>query len=240
MIDLVLVDFDDTIVDTAPRFQNARRELFRLLTSAGFAETDAHRVHHDEVDPLMRHQYGLGPARMEHSFRATYEALCRAAGFPVDDDVAERAAAFGRVVAGVPPVFDGAIAALARLAAVLPTALYTVSGDPDYQISCIEAAGVLGILPRNRVRICAHKTAAQFRQVLDEFGVADPATSWMIGNSMRSDINPALQIGANAVLVDVADPWEFDHAEPVSDAFHRATTFSEAVDLVLRSGVTCE
>jgi hypothetical protein len=34
-------------------------------------------------------------------------------------------------------------------------------------------------------------------------------------------------------LVEVADPWEFDLVEPVSDAFHRVASFDEAVNLLL-------
>lgn len=233
MIDLVLVDFDDTLVDTAPRFQNARRELFRLLASCGFAENDVYRVHHDEVDPAMRLQFGLGPARMEPAFRATYEALCRNGNCAVDHGVAEQAALLGRAVAGAPPAIAGALAALTRLSTELPTALYTQSGDYNYQLSCIEAAGVLGILPLERVHVCERKTAHQFRAVLASFGIEDASRAWMVGNSMRSDINPALEAGANAILVETADPWEFDVVEPFSDTFHTVGSFSAAVDFLL-------
>ncbi|HEX6557911.1 MAG TPA: hypothetical protein VF021_00570, partial [Longimicrobiales bacterium] len=57
--------------------------------------------------------------------------------------------------------------------------------------------------------------------------------AWMVGNSMRSDINPALEAGANAIFVEVSDPWEFDLVDPVADTFHRVGTFGEAVDLLL-------
>ena len=232
-INLVLVDFDDTLVDTAPRFQNARRDLFDLLKQAGFDEAEARRVHHDEVDPIMRQRYGLGPSRMEHAFRATYEALCLACGRLMDDEVAARAAVLGSAVAGRPPVISGALDALARLARALPTALYTQAGDPEYQLRCIEQCGILDVIPPDRVRICERKTAEQFRRTVAQFAITDPATVWMIGNSMRSDINPALQAGANAILVEVADPWEFDVVDPVSDTFHRVPTFGEAVNLLL-------
>ena len=56
-IELVLVDFDDTIVETAPRFQNARRRLFELLAAAGFDADMCARVHHDEVDPSMLRRF---------------------------------------------------------------------------------------------------------------------------------------------------------------------------------------
>ena len=232
-ISLVLVDFDDTLVDTAPRFQSARRDLFLLLEESGFARDDAHRVHHDQVDPVMRERFGLGPARMEHAFRETYQALCSGCDRVVDAAIADRAAQLGRAVAGTPPVISGALAAFARLATSLPTVLYTQAGDAEYQLRCIEECGVLTVLPRERVCICESKTVEQFRRTLEDFEIGEPNRVWMIGNSMRSDINPALEVGANAILVEVADPWEFDLVDPVSDAFHRVTTFGEAVDMLL-------
>lgn len=235
VVNLVLVDFDDTLVDTAPRFRNARRELFRLLAELGFSEEEAHRVHHHEIDPGMRERFGLGPARLEHAFRATYEALCNATGLSVDDLLAEQASAFGRVVAGPPPAFDGALDALVRLADRLPTVIYTQSGDPDYQLGCIRACGVLDIVPAERVTICDRKTTQRFRHLIAEFGVEDPATVWMIGNSMRADINPALEAGANAILIEQDEPWEHDLVDPFADHFHRAATFSAAVDFLLGS-----
>lgn len=233
MVRLVLVDFDDTLVDTAPRFQNARRDLFRLLSAAGFSEADARRVHHEEVDPLMRKRFGLGPRRMEHAFRATYESLCTASAWPIDEQVAERAAALGRSVAGTPPLLNGSLDALARLAAAFPTALYTQAGDPEYQIGCVRECGILDVIPLERVQICERKTTEQFRRVVRDFGIGDPADVWMVGNSMRSDINPALEAGANAIYVEVADPWEFDLVEPVAETFHHVSSFTEAVDLLL-------
>jgi putative hydrolase of the HAD superfamily len=235
VVNLVLVDFDDTLVDTAPRFQSARRELFRLLSGLGFSEEEAHRVHHHEIDPGMRERFGLGPARLEHAFRATYEALCKATGLTVDEILAEQASAFGRVVAGPPPIFDGALDALGRLASQLPTVVYTQSGDHEYQLGCIRACGVLDIVPPERVTICEQKTTERFRHLIAEYGVDDPGTVWMIGNSMRADINPALEAGANAILIEQAEPWEHDVVDPFADHFHRAPTFSAAVDFLLGS-----
>lgn len=238
--ELVLVDFDDTLVNTAPRFQNARRELFRLMSEAGFTEAETYRVHHDEVDPVMRKTHGLGPRRMEHSFRATYEVLCAGCSRAVDDDVVQRAVLLGRAVAGTPPVLDGALDALARLAQALPTALYTQSGDAEYQLECITNCGILETIRLERIRIVERKTTGQFKRVLTEFGIEDASKVWMIGNSMRSDINPALEAGANAIFVEVADPWEFDVVDPHSDAFHQVRSFSEAVDFLLANqGTTC-
>lgn len=232
-IDLVLVDFDDTLVDTGPRFQNARRELLVLLADAGFDEAAARDMLYNQVDPAMRVKYGLGPRRMEPAFVATYERLCELHGFTKQREIAGRCAELGRLCYGPPPAFEGALDALRRLAARHPTVVYTQSGDMEYQLSCVRGAGIIDIVAEQYVRVCERKDADMFAHTLESYGVADPAAAWMIGNSMRSDINPALEAGANAILVETTDPWEYDLVEPVSPAFHRAPTFPHAVALLL-------
>lgn len=230
---LVLVDFDDTLVDTAPRFLGARRALFERLVALGFDEAMSRAVHHEEVDPQLMRRYGFGPGRLEHSFRETYLALCGHRGLEPDAGVATELEALGRAVAGTPPLLDGALGALERLARALPTVLYTQSGEPEYQLQCVREAGVTDILGAERIRVAGKKTADAFREALGHYGVADPALAWMVGNSIRSDVNPALMVGANAILVDVPEPWEFDMVEPVSRRFLRARSFADAVEFLL-------
>jgi putative hydrolase of the HAD superfamily len=235
-VKLVLVDFDDTLVNTAPRFQTARRSLFGLLQTAGLEEELARRVHHEEVEPLMLEQHGLGPKRLEHSFRATYEALCRSVGAEVDPAIAEQCAQLGRTVAGTPPLFEGALDALQRLAKRYPTVLFTQGADRDYQMNCVQESGVCTLLGEAAIHISPRKTPESFRGVLTTLGIDDPAGVWMVGNSMRSDINPALESGAHAILVEVDDPWEFDVVDPISNDFVRVRDFPEAVSYLLRLG----
>ena len=232
-VSLVLVDFDDTLVDTAPRFQNARRSLFSVLAELGASADLAQRVHHDQVDPLMMARHGLGPARLEHSFRATYELVCAELALPVEEAVAERCAHLGRTVAGTPPLIDGALEALQRLSRRYRTIVYTQSGDSEYQRRCVYEAGVAAIVGEHAVRICERKTVNAFLDTLSTHDVADPGSVWMIGNSIRSDVNPALQAGARAILVETADPWEFDQVEPFHSEFIRVNSFVAAVNYLL-------
>jgi putative hydrolase of the HAD superfamily len=229
---LVLVDFDDTLVNTAPRFRQARERLFERLVQLGLELEAMHRLHHDVVDPEMLVAHGLGPARLPHSFGETYRRACALHGLPHNDQVLRECMALAQGVAGAPPPLPGALDALRALAARLPAVVYTQSGDPPYQLRCIREVGVFSILPEQRVHICSRKTTEEFHATLRRFGDPDPATVWMIGNSMRADINPALEAGANAILVE-AEVWEGDHADPVADHFTRAPDFRTAVRLLL-------
>ncbi|HEX6134621.1 MAG TPA: HAD family hydrolase [Longimicrobiales bacterium] len=233
MKELVLVDFDDTLVDTGPRFQSARRSLLTLMREAGFAEDVAYNVLYNDIDPAMRAKYGLGPRRMEPAFIAAYRRLCDLHGVPFEEDVAVRCAELGRSCYGPPPAFDGALDALRRLAGELPTVVYTQSGDLEYQLECVRGAGIIDIVTEHRIHVCSHKDAESFLRTVRHYGVNDPARAWMVGNSIRSDINPALEAGANAILVETSDPWEYDLVDPLSPSFHRVPTFPHAVDLLL-------
>jgi putative hydrolase of the HAD superfamily len=235
-IELVLVDYDDTLVDTAPRFLQARRLLFALLEEAGISEETARRIHHDQVEPRMLDQYGFGPRRLEPSFRATYEAGCEALGLRVDPTMLERCAEVGRAVAGTPPPIEGALPALERLAKAYRTVLYTQAGDAEYQLRCLRDSGLYDLLGESSVRICERKSVHSFREVLSSLGVEEPAAVWMVGNSIRSDVNPALEAGAHAILVEVADPWEFDVVDPVSNDFVKVRSFADAVAFLLEEG----
>jgi putative hydrolase of the HAD superfamily len=181
----------------------------------------------------MRQRFGFGPQRLEHSFCGTYEALCNARGRALDEEIVARARRLGQSVAGAPPLFDGVVSELERLTRAFPTALYTQSGDVDYQMSCVQASGILDVIPVDRVVIVDHKTSDAFERVLADFEIRVPAAVWMIGNSMRHDINPALENGANAIYIEMTNPWEFDVVPPVSDDFYTVRSFAEAVNLIL-------
>jgi putative hydrolase of the HAD superfamily len=232
-IKLVLVDFDDTLVITEPRFQNARRVLFERLAAAGFEEELCRTVHEQEVDPEMLQRYGLGPGRLEHSFRETYTRLCDRLGHALEEALAEEFAVIGRGVAGPSEPIEGALEALRTLAARYPTAVYTQAGNHEYQLGCLRAAGVLDVVPADRVRICERKSTDEFRAAMLHFGAGDPRSVWMIGNSVRSDLNPALAAGANAILVGNGADWVHEQAEPISTYYVRVQSFTEAAEYLV-------
>lgn len=232
---LVLVDFDDTLVETAPAFQNAREALFRQLAQEGFSREDSYRVHHQEVDPELLGIYGMGPFRMERSFRETYLRLCKVQGRAPNPELTDRIGALGRDFMGKPKVMEGSLEALERLAAHVPTVLFSQAAQMEYQMGRVREAGVTRILDEERIRITDRKTPETFQEALHHFGVLDSAQATMIGNSLRSDINPALTVGAGAILVEPYEMWHYDDVRPVSDDFLRFSTFPEAVDFICDS-----
>ncbi len=74
------------------------------------------------------------------------------------------------------------------------------------------------------------KNVATYEEIVRRLGL-DANMTWMIGNSPRSDINPALAAGLRAVFVPHPHTWHMEHEEvtPVDDG--RLLTLSRFAEL---------
>jgi putative hydrolase of the HAD superfamily len=62
------------------------------------------------------------------------------------------------------------------------------------------------------VEIVAEKDPAAYTRIIEKYKL-DRTVTWMVGNSPRSDINPALAVGLNAVFVPHGNTWILEHEE---------------------------
>ncbi len=85
-------------------------------------------------------------------------------------------------------------------------------GNPEEQRLKIDRSE-LGRYFRRTV-IVKEKNTAAYLQLVQERGF-DPARTWMIGNSPKSDINPAMEAGLNAVFVPHAHTWVLEKQDIV-------------------------
>jgi putative hydrolase of the HAD superfamily len=136
---------------------------------------------------------------------------------------------------GHPKVMPGVLEALGSLVRIFPTILYSQASHPDYQMQRVRDSGISRLLREDRILITHRKSPEAFQNALSRFEVKDPSQATMIGNSLRSDINPALLAGARAILVEPYEMWFYDNVPPVSQDFHRFESFPEAVRFLLTS-----
>jgi putative hydrolase of the HAD superfamily len=58
----------------------------------------------------------------------------------------------------------------------------------------------------------AEKNVGTYREMISRYDLPSEF-SWMVGNSPKSDINPALAVGLNAVFVPHGNTWILEHEE---------------------------
>jgi len=86
-------------------------------------------------------------------------------------------------------------------------------GDRVVQEKRIEDSGLGSLF--EAVSIVERKNDASFASVLDAVGVA-PDDSWSVGNSIPSDINPALRLGMATIWIE-AHVWPHEQREDVPE-----------------------
>jgi putative hydrolase of the HAD superfamily len=62
------------------------------------------------------------------------------------------------------------------------------------------------------IEIVAEKDPAAYQRIVQQFEL-HPGLTWMVGNSPKSDINPALAAGLHAVFIPHGDTWILEHEE---------------------------
>ena len=76
---------------------------------------------------------------------------------------------------------------------------------------------------------CPEKDVSAYSGLIGRRGW-DPSATWMIGNSPRSDINPALAAGLHAIYIPHIHTWTFEHEPPIDHP--RLTRIERFLDLM--------
>jgi len=93
----------------------------------------------------------------------------------------------------------------------------------------IEASGLARYFAH--AEIVKEKDAAAYRALVGRRGL-EAAKTWMIGNSPKSDINPALEAGLNAVFVPHERTWTLERQELRADGPGRLLIVETFADLI--------
>ncbi len=101
-------------------------------------------------------------------------------------------------------------------------------GDVEKQKLKVERSGIAEYF--RQVVIVPEKDVATYHCVVGELQV-DPQRTWMVGNSPRSDINPALDAGLNAVYIPHPHTWHLEHEEVQNTGKGQLLTLSAFADL---------
>ena len=226
---VAVFDGDDTLWDTQELYDAAKREFFDLLGALGH-EPDAVAAKFAEIDVAKVHQLGFSRRRFPISMRETYEFFCTMIGEEGRPEVAGRVTAIAEAVfQQTPTVRPDTREALAVLDPYYFLVLFT-AGDEEIQWARVRQSG----LERHfdRVRVVPQKSEEAWASLLSAEAICG-AAAWSVGNSVRSDINPALKLGLRCVLVP-GGGWEFERATVAGGNVWYAASLREAATVILR------
>lgn len=198
----LLIDADDTLWENNIYFEQAIHHFMSFLNHSHLTYEEVRAVL-DEVEHLM----GYGSANFTRSLLETYRRLAEK---DLSEEDLQQVRQFGESVGAHPlELLDGVRETLDYLSPRHDLVLLT-KGDLEEQRLKVERSGIEASF--RSVLIVQEKNVATYHQVISELR-ADPGQTWMVGNSPRSDINPALAAGLNAIYIPHPHTWRLEHEE---------------------------
>lgn len=210
---LWVVDGDDTLWFVEPLYDAARASARRLVAAAGLDGARWEQLER-EIDVRNVGRFGVDVARFPTSCVEAYRVLAEGAGLPGDDSLAEAVRQAAAQVFAVPAPVHHLASKLLDLLRRHGKAVLLTKGDPAVQHRRVEQARLSDAF--DEIRVVPQKDEASFRELLSRYEVA-PERGVSIGNSLPSDVNPALRVGMKAIWVD-AHVWEYERRETVPAA----------------------
>ena len=219
----LLFDADDTLWENNIFFEKAIEDFIAFVNHSDL-EPEEVRHELDRVETRNTKVNGYGTGNFADNLVECFELL---RGRSVREDERERLHAMTlpirnhpiRIIAGVQETLDD-LGGRHRLGLVS-------KGNIPEQRSKLERSGL-----ENRFEYSAivhEKDAECYRSIISEIGIG-AENAWMIGNSPKSDIVPALEAGLGAVLVPNENTWRLE-VRPLPDVHNRFRVVDRFTDL---------
>jgi putative hydrolase of the HAD superfamily len=202
----LLIDADDTLWENNIYFERAISSFISFLNHHEFSPQQIREVLNDvERECIVTHGYGL------HSFtHALVKTFERLAVEPLTPALHEAIHGFSRTIAEHPvEILREVPETLHHLSKRHHLILMTKGAEAE-QRGKVERSGLKKYFAA--VEIVAEKDERAYRAIVSKHRLQG-ASTWMVGNSPKSDINPALAAGLNAVFVPHGNTWILEHEE---------------------------
>lgn len=203
----LLIDADDTLWENNIYFERSIADFISFLNHREFTPVEVReRLNEVERESIKNHGYGL--RSFANALCSTFECLSVE---PLTPALRERIHAFSFRIAEHPvEIIAGVPETLQHLTTRNHHLIVMTKGAAAEQTSKVERSGLQQYFAA--VEVVAEKNAGAYQTVAEKYGL-DRDVTWMVGNSPRSDVNPALEAGLHAVFVPHDMTWVLEHEE---------------------------
>lgn len=201
----LIIDADDTLWENNIYFERAFEEFVAFLDHSTLSPREVRDVL-DAIETANFHM-GYGSLKFGRNLRQCFEKLVER---EIGEEDARTVVGFAeRILESPMEVIDGVGETLEYLAARHDLTLFT-KGQAEEQKLKLDRSGLGSYFAHTA--IVREKDRAAYQRLVDG-RIMDPERTWMIGNSPKSDINPALEAGLNAVFIPHAHTWVLEKQE---------------------------
>ena len=220
----LIFDADDTLWENNIYFERAFDDFCDFLNHSTLTPPEVRDVL-NEIELVNAKIHGYGAVNFGKNLQQAYQHLTERHVAP--GDLQHIMSLAVRILEQPIELIEGVGETLAALSSRHDLTLFT-KGHPEEQRMKVDRSGLARYFAHTA--IVKEKDAPAYAKLADERRF-EHAQTWMIGNSPKSDINPALEAGLNAVLVPHAHTWVLEHQDlkPVNGRFLQVDKFSDLI-----------
>ncbi len=202
----LLIDADDTLWENNIYFERAIANFISFLNHHEYTPEQVREVLNNvERECIVTHGYGL------HSFaHALVQTFERISLEPLTPALHETINGFAHTIAEHPMEIIRGVPDTLHYLSDRHHLIMMTKGAIAEQTGKVERSGLKEYFAA--VEIVAEKDLPTYQTIISKYALPTDST-WMVGNSPRSDINPALAAGINAVFVPHGNTWILEHDE---------------------------
>jgi len=202
----LIIDADDTLWENNVYFERVFEEFVEFLGHSTLTPVEIKAVL-DEIELANRSIHGYGVENFARNLAQCYQHLAER---EISAEDLERVMSLARRILDHPvELIEGVEETLRYLSGRHDLLLFT-KGHPQEQRLKIDRSGLAPYF--RHAAIVKEKDTESYRQLLQGCGL-DAGRTWVIGNSPRSDINPALELGLNAVYIPHPRTWSLENEQ---------------------------
>ena len=200
---LLMFDADDTLWENNIYFEQAFDDFVAFLNHEHLTAAEIQDLML-EIERSNVQSHGYGARSYANSLRQAFKHICDVNDD--DPDLVDVEQLALRILTQEFELLPNVEETLRSLRSQHQTVMVT-KGHHDEQSAKVARSGIADLF--DDVVIVPEKSPATYEAVVTTHG-HPPSSSWMIGNSPRSDINPALLAGMNAVFIPHPHTWQLE------------------------------
>ena len=202
----LIIDADDTLWENNIYFERAFEDFCGFLAHSNMTPAEVRAVL-DEIETVNNKVHGYGTANFARNLTECYHKLVerevRAQDLP-------RVMSFTEQIVRHPIELIGGVPETLEYLSMRHDLTLFTKGNAEEQKLKLDRSGLA--IYFGHTAIVKEKDAKSYRALIRERSL-DPERTWMIGNSPKSDINPALEVGIKAVFVPHLHTWSLEHED---------------------------
>jgi len=223
-IKVIGFDADDTLWVNETYFREAEEEFATLLSGFETKNKIDQELFKKEIENLPTYGYGI-----KGFVLSMVEMALELSNYTISNEVIEEILNIGKRMIHQPvELLDDIEKVLSNLSQNYRLIVAT-KGDLLDQERKLEKSGLLKYF--HHIEVLSDKKEANYKKLLSHLDIK-PSEFLMVGNSLKSDVLPLVNIKSNAIHIPFHTTWEHEKVEVNKTESQSYTTLSRANDLL--------